>query len=100
MGTCEGMNSDLEGFDDKEEAGELDALPCEPAIFFVDELDKRIQLQTINIGEDRENIRASGRDPAMLVGIVWFGAVRTVIRKCHHSDSLLDLQGFCLRKHR
>lgn len=56
----EGMNSDLEGFDDEEDAVELNALPREPAIFFVDERDERIQLRTINIVEEDENTQASG----------------------------------------
>lgn len=30
-----GMNSDLEGFDGKEDASELDAVPHEPAIFLL-----------------------------------------------------------------
>ena len=79
----EGINFDLEGFDDEEDAGELDALPHEPAIVLVDEADKKIQLQTINIVDEgyEEVTQASklGGDPAMLVWIVCSRAVRTVI---------------------
>ena len=69
------MNSDLEGFDDEEDAGELDALPCEPAIFFVDERDESSQLRTINIVEEDENTQASrtsGRPSNVIVdGLEW-----------------------------
>lgn len=83
----EGMNSDLEGFDDKD-ASKLDAVPCEPGSFLLMNKTKgynfKPSLLLLLLRRRRKLPKQVelARDPAILVWMVCCGGVRTVTWKC------------------